>query len=213
MFQAVGEQAASAQNTVLGRLYSPQDPTGLPTATDWSCRPDLWAAPIDPKGYVPASPQTRLSGQVTLYHDCKSPGPCLRQISPARRNKPGAFALKIEVFDFDGSFLSLVLQSPSSLLEGLDKTHILRVFMQIECERPIEMSLRLNLQHGPNTEQVSKDVTLSDGGAVTEFDLAYVPFRENQIEQVWFDLFIEKPSMNAITIHDLILSRHRRAAI
>lgn len=213
MSQALSEQISTTQNAVRARLYRPSDPRGFPTSTDWSCRPDFWASPMHARGYAPANPQTRLSDQVTLYHDCKTPGLCVRQISPTESDKTDAFGLSMEVFAFDGSFLSLVLHAPNSSVEGLKKTYILRVWMIIECERPVDISLRLNLQHGPNTEQVSKDVTLKDGVALVEFDLAYMPFRENRVEQIWFDLFFDHPSMNAIRIHDLVLSRHRRAKV
>ncbi|NOX39804.1 MAG: hypothetical protein GXP05_04620 [Alphaproteobacteria bacterium] len=213
MSQALSEQISTTQNTAHARLNRPTEPTGLPTSTDWFCRPDFWAAPTLPRGHAPANAQTRLSDQVTLYHDCKTPGLCVRQISPVEIGKTDAFGLSMEVFAFDGSFLSLVLHAPKLSVEGLKKTYILRVWMKIDCERPVDISLRLNLQHGPNTEQVSKDVALKDGCALVEFDLAYMPFRENRAEQIWFDLFFEKPSTNAIKIHDLILSRHLRAEV
>jgi len=185
----------------------------LPPNTDWSYRPEAWAGPIYPVGHAPIKNKTRLGKDLTIYHDCKSPDLSLRQIRNTDPEDLAPFRLALDVFKFDGTFLSLVLQAPPSTIVGLRKRHVIRLSLRTRSERPLEMSARLNLKHGPNTEQVSQDLDLyhNDGTVTTEFDLAYTRFNESRIEQIWLDLFFVSPSMNRVEIRDLTLSRHPRA--
>jgi len=185
----------------------------VPLGSDWSHRPAAWSGPIFPAGHAPARNNARLGDSLTMYHDCKSPSVTVRQFRNTQVNDLAPFGIALDVFNFDGSFLSLVLQAPPEALAGLSKRHVLRVAVKASSERPMDMIARLNLKHGPNTEQVSQPLDLSLAQPATEFDLAYVPFNENKLEQIWIDLFFESPSMNRVEIRDFTLSRHTRAEL
>lgn len=200
-------------NDRLGEMRDDADMPGLPPSTDWTHRPDPWARALRPAGFAPAAPQTPLAKGVTLYHDGKNRGIIARQTASTSPDQSPPFSLCIEIFDFDGSFLSLVIEAPPAAILDLAKTHILRVSLALTAEQPVEVQARLNLRHGPNTEQVSADFPKLSGRNAAEFDLAGVPFKETRAGQVWFDLFIESPPMNKMEITDLFLSRHRRAQI
>ena len=83
----------------------------------------------------------------------------------------------------------------------------------IESEKPIEIFARLNIQHGPNTEQIVRELDLGEKNIVVEFDLAYSKLNEKRIGKIWLDLIFEAPDLNQIILRDLTFSRHRRAAI
>ena len=83
----------------------------------------------------------------------------------------------------------------------------------IESEKPIEIFARLNIQHGPNTEQIVRELPMEEKNIVVEFDLAYSRLNEKRIEKIWLDLIFEAPDMNQVVLRDLTFSRHRRAAI
>jgi len=72
---------------------------------------------------------------------------------------------------------------------------------------------RLNLRHGPNTEQIVRELDLSTREMFVEFDLFYTKFKEVRAQSLWFDLIFESPSMNQITIRDVSVIRRRRANI
>ena len=95
--------------------------------------------------------------------------------------------------------------------EGLKKEHIIRLTLIVDSERPQEMFARLNLRHGPNTEQIVRELDLSTREMYVEFDLFYTNFKEVRAQSLWFDLIFESPSMNQITIRDISIIRRRRA--
>lgn len=76
------------------------------------------------------------------------------------------------------------------------------------------MFARLNVKHGPNTEQIVREIPL--GGSIetwVEFDLAYTKLNEKRVESAWIDLIFEGPQMNEVILRDLNLPRHPRAEI
>ena len=185
----------------------------LPPRTDWSHRPSAWTGPLFPAGYAPVKNNTWLGDDLTVFHDCKKPNLSLRQIRNSDPSDLAPFLIALDVFGFDGSFLSLVVQVPESAVKSLGKRHVIRLTLNANSEFPLEMSGRLNLKHGPNTEQVARDITLANGKGVVEFDLAYIRFNESRVEQIWIDLFLDKPAMNRLEIRDLTVSRHTRAEL
>ena len=123
------------------------------------------------------------------------------------------FGLRMDVFRFDGSFLSLVLNMPQSACEGLLRRHLLRMEVIVEVEKPLEIFARLNVRHGPNTEQIVRELPLSDDKIMVEFDLAYTKLNEKRVEAMWIDLIFEGPEMNQVTLRDLTFSRNPRAEL
>ncbi len=183
----------------------------LPLATEFAHRPGVWSGPVTPHGHAPARSETRLGDEVTLYHDCPDRALSLRQIRNSRPSDLAPFGLALDIYQFRGSFLSLVIESPKGLVEGITRDHVLRLSLDVEAEAPVEIDVRLNLRHGPNTQQVNRPVDLAAEVPAVEFDLAYVPFDEETTDHLWFDLFITDPALNRIVIRDLTLSRHPRA--
>ena len=80
-------------------------------------------------------------------------------------------------------------------------------------ENPIEIYARLNIQHGPNTEQMVRQLDLSDDVGLAEFDLAYSNINEKRVEKIWIDLIFDNPGMNQVLLRDLTLTRAPRADI
>lgn len=83
----------------------------------------------------------------------------------------------------------------------------------IELEKPIEIFARLNIKNGPNTEQIVRELDLTQEQTVVEFDLAYSNLNERRIEGAWLDLTFEGPEMNQVVLRDLTFSRRPRAQI
>lgn len=184
-----------------------------PGGTLWSWRPQLWRGPLGQRGMTAASNKTFLGDEVALYHDCKISELTLRQIRNLREEDLAPFGLRMDVFRFDGSFLSLVVEMPKSAVEGLQKRHIIRLSVIVEMEKPIEIFARLNIKHGPNTEQLVLELPAGQDEAVVEFDLAYSDMNEKRVEKAWLDLIFEGPEMNQITLRDLTFCRYPRAEL
>lgn len=154
-----------------------------------------------------------LGDEVTVFHDCQISELTLRQLRNYREADLTPFGLRMDVFRFDGSFLSLVLNMPQSACEGLLRRHLLRMEVIVEVEKPLEIFARLNVRHGPNTEQIVRELPLSDDKIMVEFDLAYTKLNEKRVEAMWIDLIFEGPEMNQVTLRDLTFSRNPRAEL
>lgn len=185
----------------------------LPHNTDWSWRPELWRTPLPVPGRSSARTKSALGGEVTLFHDCRHSELTLRQLRNQREADLAPYGLRMDVFGFDGSFLSIVLDLPGEVAQGLQRRHLIRLDSIIEVEAPLEIFARLNVRHGPNTEQFVREISLEQTAAVVEFDLAYSNINEKRIEKVWVDLIFENPQMNQVVIRDLTFSRRPRAEI
>ncbi|WP_170789844.1 DUF6478 family protein [Ruegeria lacuscaerulensis] len=196
-----------------GRLTRPligSNQFAKPLGTDWSWRPDLWREPLSRSGLASAPRRTPLDGQTTLFHDCALSEISLRQTRNRRDNDLAPFGLSLEVFEFAGSFLSLSVALPADAAQGLTKQHLIRVDAQIEAERDTHGMARLNIQHGPNTEQVLRELDPNRTGGV-DFDLAHLPLNERRIDKIWLDLIFDAPTMNRIFVRELTFCRHHRA--
>ncbi|WP_375255529.1 DUF6478 family protein [Yoonia sp.] len=184
-----------------------------PPGTDWAWRPEVWRAPFPGGGIAPAMPKDRITNEVVIFHDCKTAEVCLRQSRNMREIDLSPYSFDIEIFHFDGSYLSLVIEIPTESCEGLRKRHLIRLAAIIEKERPTKIYARLNIKHGPNTEQVLLTLPDTHEETMVEFDLAYSHLNERRAERMWLDLMIEEPAMNKIRIRDLTLSRYPRSEI
>lgn len=188
-----------------------------PMGADWAWRPAPWRLPLPRPGLAEVPSNTPLGGEATLFHDCRVSEILLRQLAdPAGANGAAAapFGLRIEVFRFDGSFLSLALDLPEEGCRGLSLRHILTAELDLASEKPLEVFARLNIRHGPNTEQLVREMPSgTPGPRRAEFDLAYSQVNEKRIERMWLDLIFEGPEMNQIDLADLTLTRRPRAEL
>lgn len=182
-----------------------------PHNADWSWRPELWRGPLPTPGLSSVQTKSMLGDEVTLFHDCEFSELTLRQLRNLREEDLAPYGLRLDVFKFDGSFLSLVVDLPQSGVTGLKRTHLLRMDAIVEMEKPLEIFARLNIRHGPNTEQIVRELPLDEENIRVEFDLAYSNLNEKRVERAWIDLIFEGPQMNQVILRDLTFSRRPRA--
>ncbi|MEP0963184.1 MAG: DUF6478 family protein [Roseobacter sp.] len=185
----------------------------MPHNADWAWRPGIWRNPLFACDLSSIADKSKLSDDITLFHDCPAPDLHLSQQSNKRHNICAPSGLRFEIFEFSGSFLSLAIDYPKDAIDGLKRNHILRVAAVIEMAQPLTVFARLNIQHGPNTEQILREFSLEDIETSVEFDLAYADLNEKRIEGAWLDLIFEAPKQNRITLRDLTFSRRPRAQV
>lgn len=184
-----------------------------PMGSDWAYRPEMWRGPLDPPGISAMPSKTQLGDELTVFHDCQESELTMRQIRNTRAADLAPFGLRLDVFRFDGSFLSLVLDLPPEAASGLKRRHLVRLDAIVELEEPLEIFARLNVRHGPNTEQMVRELPLHEDQVFVEFDLAYTKMDEKRVERMWIDLIFEGPEMNQIILRDVTLSRRPRAEL
>ncbi len=198
------------------RLAAARSGTGepaLPPGADWNWRPPFWRGPLPRPGLAGIGNRTALGDGLTLFHDCRDSSVTIRQIPAATLEADAAFALDMDVLDFDGSFLSLALEIPPEGCTGLTRRHLVGLTLDLEAERALEIFARLNIRHGPNTEEQVRELPASSGRVTVEFDLAYMRLNERRIEGAWIDLIFDRPAMSRITLADVTLARYPRAEI
>lgn len=195
--------------------HLPMDRDGIdrPAGCDWGWRPNVWAGPIVPTGTASPARQSSLGEGLSLYHDCPRGELIVRQVRSSRSADPAPFALRLEAFAFEGSFLSFALDLPREALLGLRARHLIRLSLDVEIERPLAAFCRLNVRQGQNTEQFSHEQWLSSGRMTTDFDLAPAHLKAERVEKVWLDLVFTGIRMNRIVLRDLTLARYPRANI
>ena len=199
-----------------GRLALPRigsNTFARPGGTLWSWRPQLWRGPLPEKGRTALGNKTALGDEVALFHDCKISELTMRQVRNTQDRDLAPFGLRLDVFRFDGSFLSLVIELPQGAVEGLQKRHVIQLDAMVDVEKPIEIFARLNIKHGPNTEQVVQEFPRGEPEAVVAFDLAYTDLNEKRVEKAWVDLIFEGPEMNQVTLRDVTFCRYPRAEL
>lgn len=184
-----------------------------PVGTDWAWRPDLWKGPIPVPGLAGLPGKAEICEGATVFHDCRRSELTVRQIRNQRASDIAPFGFRMDVFAFDGSFLSLVVDLPPEAARALKQRHLIRLDVNIETEKPLEVFARLNIKHGPNVEQIVRELPQAQDEVMVEFDLAYTRMNEQRVERLWLDLIFEGPQMNQIILRDVAFSRRPRAEI
>ena len=106
-----------------------------------------------------------------------------------------------------------MINLPTDAITGLKRRHLIRMDTIVQLEHPLEIFARLNIRHGPNTEQIVRELPVGQENISVEFDLAYSKLNEKRIEAAWIDLIFEGPDMNQVVLRDLTFSRRPRAQI
>ncbi|WP_212523791.1 DUF6478 family protein [Actibacterium sp. MT2.3-13A] len=184
-----------------------------PLGSDWAYRPQPWRGPLERPGAAAVESKTGIGDEVTVFHDCRVSEITLRQIRNTREADLAPFGLRMDVFRFDGSFLSLAIDLPEEAVRGLQRRHLVRLHTIVEMEKPLEIFARLNIRHGPNVEQVVRELPLEAEEVIVDFDLAYTKLNEKRVEKMWLDLIFEGPEMNQVILRDVALSRRPRAEL
>lgn len=184
-----------------------------PPDADWTWRPELWCGPLAVPGLSSVRSKSRLGAEAALFHDCPLAEITMRQLRNQTDRDLAAYGLRLEVFKFDGSYLSLAIDLPAEAGRTITKDHLIRVDTSVEVEKKIEIFARLNIRNGPNTEQIVREVPLHADEVFVEFDLAYTKVNDKRVERMWLDLIFEAPQMNQIALRDMAFSRRRRAAL
>ena len=184
-----------------------------PMGTDWAWRPMLWKGPLPVPGMASVPGKAAICDGATVFHDCRRSELTVRQIRNTREADIAPFGFRMDMFRFDGSFLSLVIDLPEDAARGLKLRHLIRLDVIVEMEKPLEIFARLNIKHGPNVEQIVRELPLNEQDVMVEFDLAYTKMNEKRVEKLWVDLIFEGPEMNQVILRDVTFSRRPRAEL
>ncbi len=203
--------SAQTRTELLARKVTDQDGIERPDQCDWTDRPAPWTSEMRPRGFVGLTSPQPLPGGVTVFHDATNAEFSLRQERAPEWVTGPQFGLVLEVYRSDGSFISFVQDLAGAALVGLTRNHYISIKLTADREQPVEIYARLNVQHGPNVEQIVRQVEFDGMNGAAEFDLAYSKINEKRLEKAWLDLIIEGPKMTRIALWDMVLLRAPRA--
>lgn len=202
--------AAQSRSEVLSRRTGP-DGIERPDQCDWADRPAPWCQEMRPRGVVGLTSPQSLPGGAKVFHDANHAEMSLRQERAPHWVDGAQFGLVLEVYRFDGSFVSFVQDLAPEALVGLTRNHFITVALVADREQPMEIYARLNIQHGPNVEQLVRQIEFDGTSGRAEFDLAYTKINEKRLEKAWLDLIVEGPEMTRVALWDMVMLRAPRA--
>ena len=206
------DQALTGVGDALASARAAEDAEPL-DGWDSVVRLPLWRAVTDPATYTNPASGTRIGEGVHLFHDCPRGEMAVRQVAQASDPTSTApFGIVLEVFAFEGSFLSLAVDLPEALTQTTTPTHVIRTALDRSLDTGGAIYLRLNVQSGPNTEQILRTIPGEAGLGWVDFDLGYVPeLAARSIDKMWLDIMVEKPAGNRIELRDLSIAQRPRA--
>ena len=109
---------------------------GLPVTTDWVRRPKLWHSTLANPALSGLSSDTALSNGVKMFHDVQYTQITSRQIKQAAYRDAPAFGLSLDVYEFNGEYISLAIRLPYCVTETLSHRHLIRMDWHLTLRKP-----------------------------------------------------------------------------
>ena len=179
----------------------------------WAWRPELWtlccptsSGPVEQSG-------ARLMPNTKVFFDDATCALIAQQFRNDISDGFAHYGVALELFQFEGSFLSLAIDLPDELYETFAKDELIGLSGAVFAERPTGFTVRLNIKHGPNTDQLIQAHDLNHSEIRAEFDLAHLNINVKRVEKIWLDLVFETPNFNRISVTDLAFYKRPRGEI
>lgn len=169
--------------------------------------PGPWLMRVSPCRVFPGRGQTRL-GEVELFHDGQ-----ICEVTCQQAVFEDELGVDIDALGFDGSYVSMVLQTPAGFRENLTRSTLIGATIDARDETNAPLHLRLNVRHGPNIERMVREVEVNRGRQMIEFDIFHTDVEPSDISEVWLDLILNNVRMNRFVIRGVQIFRRPRAHV
>lgn len=183
----------------------PSPPPGLISAR----RPKAFTENDIDLGSVCPRPETFLSEDMILFHDCSEAAITIRQIPNRGPSRISEYGLQLETFAFSGTFFTIKVLLPFET--PIDENQILSFRAFVETNENISLHARLCIAKGAHTEEIIRDIPIGDPLATAEFDLHFIQTRLDGSQEAWIDISFSNISWSKLTIRDMILMQSKRA--
>ncbi|MBY8975282.1 hypothetical protein KHP62_05665 [Rhodobacteraceae bacterium NNCM2] len=114
--------------------------------------------------------------------------------------------LRLTIYRFSGSFLSLAMAIPAAKIAQIRSGHTLGVSFHARASRPIALNTRLNLIVNGQREDLSSHRILGDCAHAVDFDLRRFDLTKETALSAWVDLILREPSMVEIDLKDVSIT-------
>jgi hypothetical protein len=179
----------------------------IPPKTQWGFTPSLQYGITQDGISGKILTGTSLGPDVTLHHEGDA-----ATFSVRRPDDYGA-GLVFEFSEFKGDYFSLAFELPVEGVMALGRQDLLRLNLRSHANEPLKAYARLNLCHGPNTEQIVRMIDVGEGESFTEFDIFYTEFEQKRAASAWIDLIINDPAHKTIALEEVVILRRVRACL
>ena len=179
----------------------------LPPKTQWGFTPSLQNSVTEDGISGQILTGTSLGPNVTLHHDGDE------SAFSIQRPDDYCVGLQFEFGDFPNGFFSLAFDLPEDGVSALSRHDLLRFIVQTQTDEPFQAYVRLNMRHGPNTEQLVRMLDIGDGTTCVEFDLFYSEYEQKHASSAWIDLIFNDPAHKKVTLERVIILRRARASL
>lgn len=190
------------------KKYSIEVPVdfALPPKTQWGYMPPLWEHNFETGLAGHILPGTEIAPRVNLHHDADD-------LEIGIESHKSYSGISFDIRSFSGSFMSLAFGFPENDAKAIRRHDLIRIALQSTAAEPFQAFARLNLKHGPNTEQIVRMIDVGNGESFAEFDIFYTEFEPNRAADAWVDLIINDPKGRAFTLEQVIILRRVRATL
>lgn len=179
----------------------------IPPKTQWGFTPTLQNGITQDGVSGNILTGSSLGPHVTLHHEGDG-----AQFS-VQRPDDYATGLIFEFTNFTGDFFSLAFELPIEGVLTLGRQDLLRFILRSQANEPFKAYARLNLCHGPNTEQIVRMIDIGEGESFAEFDIFYTEFEQKRATSVWIDLIINEPAHKRVVLDEVVILRRARASL
>lgn len=181
--------------------------TPPPPGIHWRSGYGIFAAPLAVRRGANPQSGSEICPGLRLFHDA-GPGAVFSWSQTL-----GAFArpaadpgLRLTVYDFPGSFVSIVAEVPAEAASALGPGRKVGVEIEATPLRPLTCFLRLNLTGDSARETLHETLVLATGTREVDFDLDGLEIGAGACRAAWLDIILHAPRMCRIDIARLVLS-------
>lgn len=161
-------------------------------AADSGDTPDVFCRALQTRRVDQPDAGSQICNGLTLYHDAGGGLYSWHQTPDC--------ALKLTVYQFDGSYLSLAIGIAEDVISDMRRQGYLCVSKTVTASRPIAAFLRLNVVTDGRHQQMHQTLIIDRGQRTTSFDLDGLPGEFGPIENAWLDLIFADPQMVEVTL-------------
>lgn len=171
----------------------------------WTSTPEFLSTLVPPGVWREPEANLSIGAGLTVFHDFTGGAFTLSQRPNRARTPKRRYELFFESYEFEGSYLSLVVEPPRDLKRpAMGET--VAVTLDMRASRPVKAFLRLNIKGARGADTLYAEGEIGQGRASFEFDMSFATYEMGPEDGMWLDIIIDRPRMVEFSIEDLTLA-------
>ncbi|MGB0928908.1 MAG: DUF6478 family protein [Pikeienuella sp.] len=171
----------------------------------WITGPAFLSAPVPPRVWREPATDLSLGEGLTVFHDFEGGAFILSQRPNRARAAKRRYELFFESYEFQGSYLSFVVNVPAELKRPSMGERVVTT-LEMRASRPVKAFLRLNINGARGQDTLYAEGEVGVGRSVFDFDMSFATYEMGPSDGMWLDLIIDRPRMVEFSIEDLTIA-------